>query len=124
VAQAQNAQAQDQAAAPAEGQARQPRPENRQAKTPLMRALLDAVDVLENVKDEDRNRLRGMLLEHDETLHRTIGGSAKDAILRAQRRHPRLVNGAWPRPEPQAPPRVREELPAPSDAPAVGAATR
>jgi hypothetical protein len=110
--------AQDQAE-PAPQQARQPRPENRQARTPLMRALLDAVDVLDNVRDEDRDSLRKMLLAHDEALHRTIGGSAKDAVLRAQRRHPRLVNGAWPRLEVRP---AQEELPAPRAQPAAGSA--
>lgn len=108
------AAAQDQAD-PAAPTARQPRPENQQAKTPLMRALLDSVDLIDNLKDEDRDRMRGMLLEHDDTLHRTIGGSAKDAVLRAQRRHPRLIHGTWPRPESAKPAPGREELPPPRE---------
>lgn len=109
----QEAAAQDQAdpAAPA---ARQPRPENQQAKTPLMRSLLDAVDMIDNLKDEDRDTMRGMLLEHDDTLHKAIGGSAKDAILRAQHRHPRLIFGTWPRPVPARPTPSREVLPSPA----------
>jgi hypothetical protein len=99
---------------PAATEPRQPRPENKQAKTPLMRSLLDALDGIENLKDEDRDNMRGMLLEHDDTLHRAIGGSARDAVLRAQRRHPRLIDGPRVRSQKPRPQPSREELPSPA----------
>jgi len=84
-----------------------------------MRSLLDALDGIDNLKDEDRDNMRSMLLENDDTLHRAIGGSAKDAVLRAQRRHPRLIESPWVRPQAPRPRPNREELPAPSAPPAA-----
>jgi len=68
--------------------------EKPEAKSRIVRALLDWLDENEgDGTEEERELVRDTLMEADEELHRSLGDNLKEKIRRANRKPPRIIVG-------------------------------
>ncbi len=63
-----------------------PRADGEELKTPLLRALQGALQRIEDLDDDQRKVVEDVWYEHDATLHKELGESSLQKILRANRK--------------------------------------
>jgi len=74
----------------------------KELKTPISRALEDAIDEADGESQEIRDELKEILYETDEELSRVLGGNSRRLIEKANKKAPAPVVDEGVRPKPRA----------------------